>query len=217
VKFADDHGLPLAAVKEFKRFDYFESLREAILENSLSDPKFVSSSSATSRPPSPPLPHIQAPAPAKFVCDFLVPSHDYAHFEDKVKRGMVSLERIYLSDNRVSGLVRVLNFVFEKRVFIRYTTDHWKTTREVECNYVDKGLHGSTSKMDSFSFVLDLQELSPIQPDHEVQFCIRFEAGNQHHWDNNNGKNYSIVTAESVRLRDNIREEEEWTVFRFDL
>lgn len=210
VKFADDNGLPLATVKEFKRFDYFEALREQLYENSLPDPDLAA---RHVKPPSPPPTKKDAPAPAKFICDFPIPSHHYARFQDKVMRNKVCLENILASDNRVAGTVRVHNYVFRKKVFVRYTTDKWRTTKEVECKFVDNGLVGSMSETDSFSF--DLTGPSPCRPDAGIQFCIRFEAENEEHWDNNDGKNYSLVTAEFFRLRQNVREEEERTGFRY--
>lgn len=224
VKFADDDGLPLAVVKEFKRFDYFESLREELFQSSLPDPKMMSmygaesysSAAIAAKPPSPPHSQKQAPAPAKYVCDFPIPSHNFVSFVCKLKKDFVSLENVLVSENRVAGVVRVLNCCFQKKVFVRYTTDHWKTSREVECKYVNNGINRSMTETDSFAFDLTGPTM-PIQPDHEIQFCVRFEAGSDHHWDNNDGRNYSIITAEFVRLRNKVREEEERGGFRFRL
>jgi len=231
VKFSDDHGLPLVTVQEFERFDYFESLREELFERSMPDLKLMAihdpqspssspSSSSIVKPPTPPHSHKQGPAPPKYVCDFPIPSSNYALFTDKVKKNKVSLENILVSDNRVAGTVRVRNYVFEKSVYVRYTTDHWRTSPEVRCKYVDHGpdrtdacTDGTDASTDTFTF--DLTVPSPIQPDQQIQFCVRFEAQNEHHWDNNEGENYSIVTAEFVRLRNRVREDEEKNNFRF--
>lgn len=222
VKFADDDGRPLAVVKEFQRFDYFESLREDLFQNSLPNIPFDDGhmmSLPIATPPSPPHSHkntsASSTASAKFVCDFPIPSQNYAQLTDKVKRNMVSLENILVSDNRVAGSVRVLNHVFEKRVFVRYTTDQWRTHREVACRFVNNELTGAMTEMDSFAF--DFTGPTPDKPEHEIRFCVRYEAGNDEFWDNNDGEDYAIVTAEFVRLRNKVREEEERSTFRFDL
>jgi len=226
VKFADDNGLPLVVIKEFTQANYFDALREEIKLSSLridtpeASSSFVSSSfTSTTRYSPPPSPtstrHRSSPPPSpqpKLVCDFSMPCYNYAAFRDKVQRNKVSLENVLISENRVAGCVRVVNEVFHKSVFVRYTTNNWMSTEEVPCRYVNNGngnFYGGMPATDTFSF--ELVGRCPVEMADEIQFCIRFEAEGEHHWDNNDGANYRLVSAEFFDQRRKVREmEKNW-------
>lgn len=234
VKFADDNGLPLVVVNEFKKVNYFDALKEEILHKPLpkDNPQSSSSSSQSSSsscaspsfssirytPPTPPVTSchqktspLATPNDRKLVCDFAMPCYNYAAFRDKVQRGKVSLENVLISESRVAGSVRVVNEVFRKKVFVRYTTNNWQTTNEVECRYVNNSnnFYGGMPPTDTFAF--DIVGRSPVEMMDEIQFCIRFQAEDQEYWDNNDGDNYRLVSSEFYEQRRKVREmEKNW-------
>ena len=228
VQFADANGLPLVVVKEFTQVNYFDALQEEIqlsslrIDTSEGSSSFISSSftatTTTTRYSPPPSPtfarHRSSPPPSpkpKLVCDFSMPCYNYAAFRDKVTRHKVSLENVLISENRVAGCVRVVNEVFHKSVFVRYTTNNWMTTEEVPCRYVNNGnnnFYGGMPASDTFAF--ELVGRCPVELADEIQFCIRFEAEGEHYWDNNDGANYRLVSAEFFDQRRKVREMEKY-------
>ena len=207
-RFADEMGLPLVVIHEFKKVNYFEALSEEILHsrssgNNRCKPTESAEASVTSKksnlPPS---------YEKKLVCDFTMPSDDFANFRDLLHRGKVCLENVVISGHHIAGCIRVLNLVFEKTVFVRYTTNNWRTVDEVRCKYFNNAdtLDVGMPPTDSFSF--EICGRSPIEMSDEIQFCIRFEAEGAHHWDNNDGANYVIITSEFFDQRKRVREME---------
>jgi len=207
--FADVNGLPLVLVKEFESVDYFQAMRDEIIQNSLphatTDTSLASSNDTPSSTSS-----SSSSSSSLLLCDFPMPHCDYVGFREKLLRDQVCLESVLIVDHTVQGLVRVVNRVFEKRVFVRWTTDGWMTSKENRCRYVanrggviasstSSATTKTTTTTDCFAF--DIQVPTPIQQHDQIQFCLRFEIGpeggeQQQHWDNNGGGNYLIVTDE---------------------
>ena len=59
---------------------------------------------------------------------FKQPASEYVKFRETLKQQKVALENVVLrSAGRMVGTVKVANAGSEKRVFIRYTTDGWRS------------------------------------------------------------------------------------------
>lgn len=103
----------------------------------------------------------------------------------------------------ITGSILVKNIYFSKKVLVRYTWNHWRTSSEVESMYVGSGnsyLPGSN--MDIFRFMIDNTVLANGQyvsnKSNELEFCICYitrandDSSREEYWDNNNNKNYII-------------------------
>ncbi|QLG73853.1 hypothetical protein HG535_0F03640 [Zygotorulaspora mrakii] len=95
----------------------------------------------------------------------------------------------------IAGRVLVKNIFFDKKVVVRYTWDHWRTSHDVECVYVSDGdgiLPGTN--MDIFNFIID--DVNKQDSRAKLEFCIHYVTRNDYQrrefWDSNNGKNYKI-------------------------
>lgn len=123
----------------------------------------------------------------------------------------------------ISGIVRVANIAYDKRVHIRWTADGWTSlaspadsgTHEVLANYLPGSSDGCT---DRFAFVIHptpevvdvlhrraeavtAGTVSPPAAAPRLEFVISYEAGGAggaKHWDNNSGRNYGIVLSVGV-------------------
>lgn len=109
----------------------------------------------------------------------------------------VFLERIHLAEDlrSVRGTVRVRNLSFEKWVAVRFTLDNWITVNEVSAEH-SESINGGTA--DRFTFSIKLNELlnwprGAGQHETKTMFlCLRFNARETEHWDNNDGLNYQL-------------------------
>jgi len=126
---------------------------------------------------------------------FTQPVSDYINFKNKLDNENVTLENVLL-DTKVKGIAKgtisVRNISFHKDVTVRYTTNNWLTTEDVLCTYVPSAVTcASYDLYDRFSFEITL----PEEPESDkLQFCIRYSSDGQEFWDNNNGRNYIIVS-----------------------
>lgn len=86
-------------------------------------------------------------------------------------------------------------------VSVRYTTNNWASYDDVEATFVPSlAASASYDIYDTFSFSLPLP--GSTQAD-KIEFCICYDADGCEFWDNNNSKNYVIV---SFRPRANVVE-----------
>ena len=110
----------------------------------------------------------------------------FANFFDLIHTKKVCLENAYMADKcSIKGTIRVQNIHFQKKVTLKYTTNEWIRSFDLETKYLDGSCDGFSDK---FTFYLSLG--SPLAVGQRVQFCIRYLAGEDEHWDNNDGKNY---------------------------
>lgn len=107
-----------------------------------------------------------------------------ADFHERFNHQCVALERCGTRDRAVTGIILVKNIEFEKHVFVRYTLDHWKTSCDVETNYVPNSNDGVT---DRFTFFLSLPKACK-----EMEFAVRFQTSSEEYWDNNQNRNYKV-------------------------
>lgn len=136
--------------------------------------------------------HVEA---AVLLPDFPMPISVHEVFSEKMDRLRVSLESLSVSTSRAAlrGIVRVKNLAFEKRVFVRYSFDAWKTSTDVACRYRPAFYPGAIGKShDWFSFTLT------VPPDDfgsgSAEFAVCFQCDGKEYWDNNFGANYRLVS-----------------------
>lgn len=162
VSFADDFGHRLAEVKYF--FDRTPTPSRAA--------------------------HVEA---AVLLPDFPMPISVHEVFSEKVDRLRVSLESLSVSTARtLRGIVRVKNLAFEKRVFVRYSFDAWKTSADITCHYRPAFYPGEIDNShDRFSFALTVP---PDFASGSAEFVLCFQCDGREYWDNNYGANYRLVS-----------------------
>lgn len=162
----------------------------------------------TERPDCPPrwtadfLEQVTGGAKAEAVSDqwelaFAQPASNYLGMKARLEKDNVCLENAVVkeAENKITGTVKVRNLSFHKLVKVRCTINHWASYEDIEANYIPS-LGTSFSCVsydiyDTFSFTLPLP--GPMQAD-KLEFCICFTADESEFWDNNNGKNYVIVS-----------------------
>ncbi|EDO15872.1 hypothetical protein Kpol_1009p19 [Vanderwaltozyma polyspora DSM 70294] len=95
----------------------------------------------------------------------------------------------------IVGRVLVKNIHFDKRVIVKYTFNHWKTSHDTQCMYISDAqaiLPGTN--MDIFKFIIDYNDIKSNKGD--LEFCIQYVTRNDEEviefWDNNDGKNYKV-------------------------
>ena len=86
------------------------------------------------------------------------------------------------------GTIRVQNLCMNKKVSVRYTTNEWIRSADLEAEYVPSS-GGNDGFSDQFSFKLST---APLAVGQKIQFCLRYEPldHGSEFWDNNEGKNY---------------------------
>lgn len=109
----------------------------------------------------------------------------------------IRLDSVRLPDDHVAkleGKVLVRNLSFDKRVFVRYTSDRWDTYDETAATYVS-----GDGNIDTFKFDIDLTgSLHNDKPATEYQMALQGIIGNSTYWDNNQGRNYDLTVLRSI-------------------
>lgn len=125
---------------------------------------------------------------------FPQPASDYVFFRKRLDTEKVSLENVIVmkSENIIQGTIKVKNETFEKEVFVRSSTNNWKTYEDSYCTFVashsNKHIGPALILYDTFCFKIAV----PPNSD-KIEFCVCFKSGGNEYWDNNHGKNYVIV------------------------
>ena len=127
------------------------------------------------------------------------------NIHQRVYEHQVALESIFTRGLTAYGTVRVNNCSFDKKVFVRFTIDRWKTFSVVTAYY---SMHYPENNTDSFQFKLSVpkdkllilssqnsKSLSSILPI-TVSFAICYCTNGQEFWDNNSSRNYSLEILE---------------------
>ncbi|XP_048862855.1 uncharacterized protein LOC125738200 [Brienomyrus brachyistius] len=112
----------------------------------------------------------------------------------KLAESKIELQSVELlsGTTTLKGVVRVLNFCFDKRVYVRATLDGWASHFDLRAEFVPGSSDGQT---DRFSFRLTL--VPPFGRDgSRVEFCLRYETAAGTFWANNGGSNYVLYCAE---------------------
>ncbi|XP_076834934.1 protein phosphatase 1, regulatory subunit 3Ca [Brachyhypopomus gauderio] len=178
VVFADSRGMSLTAVHVFSPSDSRHSRPASSLQFDARDLEEAVAGLCVS-------------APQSRVLDFSQPAADYLDFRRRLTENHVCLESCSLQERTLTGTVAVRNLAFEKSVHVRVTFDSWESHRDVACTYMNN-VYGCRDT-DTFSFTVEL----PVEmvPQNKVEFCVSYTTGGQTYWDNNDGRNYGLVTA----------------------
>lgn len=127
----------------------------------------------------------------------LIPEKDLQVTEDPCKQ-IVSLEKVFCSGLILSGTVRVKNVGYEKRVWVKYTTDNWKSSHEVAAEFTPLPMWKSADWDSNDRFTFRLHIPNDIQVGNIVQFAVGYHVNGWEVWDNNMGKNYTLKVFEDL-------------------
>lgn len=108
-------------------------------------------------------------------------------FLDRVREKQVNLENAAVTDPinlTITGTVRVRNLDFHKSVYLRYTTDNWRSFSDLQASYVDNSCDGFSDK---FTFTI---YGTSVQIGQRIEMAVRFHCRGQQFWDNNYDTNY---------------------------
>lgn len=108
-------------------------------------------------------------------------------FLDTIREKQVNLENAAVTDPvnlTITGTVRVRNLDFHKSVYVRYSTDNWRSFSDLQASYVENSCDGFSDK---FTFTLYGNSILIGQ---RIEMAIRFHCRGQQFWDNNYDTNY---------------------------
>ncbi|CAG9535450.1 unnamed protein product [Cercopithifilaria johnstoni] len=112
----------------------------------------------------------------------------------------VHLESVRWFGRAITGMVRVKNLDYEKKIEILYTFNDWTTSHTVKGAYAES----PSPQEDRFSFCIFLPFL---KLDLCIYFYIRYECDRKIYWDSNCGENYKFVChSVATSERNGIRE-----------
>ena len=101
-----------------------------------------------------------------------------------------------LSDSfpTVRGMVRVSNEAFDKSVFVRVTSNGWRTHQDVKGYYT----YSEGQNIDVFHFEFSVDKFGGK----DLEFAVAYEVNGAIYWDNNDGRNFTCVVKD-VSIRPN--------------
>lgn len=161
----------------------------------------------TERPDCPPrwtadfLEQVTGGAKAEAVTDqwelaFAQPASDYMGMKARLERDNVCLENVIIKEGEgtIEGTVKVRNLSYNKTVKVRFTTNNWTSYEDVQATYVPSRTTATTATYDiydTFAFSVPLPLGSQAD---KIEFCVCFSSDFVEFWDNNNSKNYVVVS-----------------------
>ena len=187
VSFADDNNLNLFEVRSY--IPSWERLDDCGLSDDESTQRFSFQNSSSM------LPSLRSSVDSlnnngcfkkvavEIATCFLDPCQKEDVFE-LVNKNNVALEKCFVRDRTVTGIIITKNIDYHKEIFIRYTLNKWQSFNDIEATYVPKSSDGKT---DRFMFSVCLP---PGFQD--LIFAVNYKVANREYWDNNNGLNYRI-------------------------
>ena len=153
--------------------------------NETSDLQLFLSNNKTMLPDEIPVVLSDIPTIKHFIL-FPQPSRNYTTFMNQLWKQKVCLETAHVKNESVTGVIKVINLAFQKRVGIKVTFDSWKSHTIHPAQY-----HSSESvSVDTFTFQFNIPPNT-----RNIKFCIRYECGGNEYWDNNEGVDYCISAA----------------------
>lgn len=193
VSFADEAGLALTTVR--------------IICDSVSSYLRTSSSNSA-------VAYRRSLAAFRILIKFAQPWSCSDTFRKKVEARNVILSNFVIKDGVINGEIEVKNIAYEKTVFVRYTASDWKSSSDISASYVSRS-EQKFSGYDTFSFQFPVP-LDPEKPG-RMEFAVCFVVPGQTFWDNNGGRNYTVVKVEEQRttLVDDVIVQE-FQTFRLD-
>ena len=103
----------------------------------------------------------------------------------------ISLDALTMS---LRGTLRVRNLAFEKRVWIRYTTNRWRSYSDFEARYLQSCSTPDLSQ-DQFTFDLPLSLVFPGDMSlqgRSLEFAAQYQVLGNVYWDNHDNLNYDV-------------------------
>ena len=106
----------------------------------------------------------------------------------------VLLECLYTKDSTAYGTIRVHNFAYDKRVFVRLTKDDWHSHQDIQAWHSMNYTHDQT---DVFTFQIALEKShDPNEIPKRLSFALCFQVMTDEFWDNNQNQNYVLDVHE---------------------
>ncbi len=196
VRFADSVGRELAQVQYIQLSTDEDGAKElSFLKNNLYVPK---SSPFEHKPWSFDVAltsKSDTPIPRRFFCLFRQPSsehpdiylHEIWKSQIKLEHADIRLKSFSTGEQFLYGTCWVTNASYWKNVTVKYSFNRWMNTYEYEARYL---CHSNDFRnIDQFEFSIDI----PNDVD-RIDFVLRYSVNGQEHWDNNEGKNYTLET-----------------------
>jgi hypothetical protein len=133
--------------------------------------------------------------PKRFFCLYRQPNsehpdvylHDVWRSQIKLEHADVRLKSSLTGEQYLYGTLWVTNASFWKNVTIKYSFNRWLNTYEYEAQHLRHS--NDYRNIDQFEFSIDI----PNDID-RIDFILRYYVNGQEHWDNNEGKNYTLET-----------------------
>ena len=198
VRFADSLGLELQTVREYEQSgDDPPFVPESAIANLITMTTSTATLQESARIESEKRGRWQNGKACRLRLSFTQPSASL-DFVTSVRDAGVRLENCRLTSDdeghrHADGTVRVRNDSFEKNVFVRYTTDAWATSLDVDCEYVaprGESLDGGIT--DRFRFSIRVPASVDTTSGRQLEFAVAFVSRSATMWDNNGGLNYSM-------------------------
>ncbi|CAF0900085.1 unnamed protein product [Rotaria sordida] len=105
----------------------------------------------------------------------------------KLEHADIPLKYSLTGEQQLIGTLWVTNIGFSKYVSIKYTFDNWLNTYEFEAQHCRHS--NDFRNIDQFQFIVNI----PKNID-RIDFILRYCVNGGEHWDNNEGKNYTLQT-----------------------
>ncbi|ETN83474.1 putative phosphatase regulatory subunit [Necator americanus] len=180
VRFADDCGKELYSIRVMTEpSDYPPQINPNVLRKLRGDDYVEESPN-------------QEPTPTWNLL-FKQPASEYVRFRETLEKDRVSLENVVLKpdSSKIVGTIKVANIAFEKKVFVRYTTNNWQSYMDRQATF-----QPSTSKVyDTFTFEIELPRATDKAK--RMEFCICYIANGSENWDSNGGENYKLENVDA--------------------
>jgi len=200
VRFADSVGRELAQVQYIQSLTDDDSTEFSFSKNNVYLPKtFNFEHKPWSFDVEVPLKQLcTTPLPRRFFCLYRQPNsehpdiylHEIWKSQIKLEHADTRLKSSSTGEQYLYGTVWVTNASYWKNVTVKYTFNRWLNKYEYEARH---RCHSNDFRnIDQFEFSIDI----PNDVD-RIDFVLRYWVNGQEHWDNNDGKNYTLET-ESV-------------------
>lgn len=191
VRFADSVGRELAQV-QYIRSTIDEETDRLFIQNKLAATEYKPWSFEFS--PSIKQCHDRKPL-RRFFCLYRQPNsehpdvylHDVWKSQIKLEHAEIRLKPNTDNEQYLHGTVWVTNAGYNKNVTVKYSFNRWLNSYEYDAQH--KCHSNDFRNLDQFEFNIDI----PHDVD-RIDFVLRYQVNWQEHWDNNEGKNYTIET-----------------------
>ncbi|XP_014778619.1 uncharacterized protein LOC106875140 [Octopus bimaculoides] len=137
----------------------------------------------------------EAPATQQiFSLRFRQPAADYVTFRNRLETTYVSLENVLLRNNIILGTVKIKPMGNKKSVFLRCSFNLWETAVDIPATHTPSSF---PNQYETFSFALTM----PVSFEEimHVVFAVCYKSDDQTYWDNNDNKNYEIVSTHTIQ------------------